>query len=252
MKLSLSLVGVLGSMAIVATSLLGCAAPTGDDGEGDLASDDAAVTAAKASCTATAYNAAFAKYKSAVDHAKLRNRGAVCDDGTMLQDIAGDLQAAVSTCGQFKTVIATSVWAQPVRDALKGNLALASLDGRLNTVDGKGKPSMTGLASALPGTTVFGPAPGVYGNMSKLTFGTAGKATFSTLTVDDEGNAKWTDAAATYTVTPRGAGAVDLTVTIGTKKTVYAVTPEAGFPFELLFTPKAGDALRSMPSECEA
>ncbi|MDB4946566.1 MAG: hypothetical protein JWP97_6100 [Labilithrix sp.] len=250
MKLSLSLVGVLG---LVATNLLACAAPTdADPGAEDLASDDAAVTAAKASCSSAAYNAAFTKYKAAVDHAKLRNRGEVCDDGTMLYDIAADLQAAVSTCGQFRTVIATSVWAQPVRDALKGNLALASVDGRLTTIGSNGKPSLAGLAAALPGTTVFGPAPGVYGNMSKLTFAGAGKATFSTLTVSDAGKATWSNKAATYTVTAKANGAADVTVTVGAAKTTYAVTPEPSAPYELLFTPKSGDALRSMPSECEA
>lgn len=224
----------------------GCAASSNESDEG--ASDDPAtagseVNAARQSCSADAYNAAFAKYKSAVDHAKMLARGQVCEEGTMLSEIAGELRAATTTCGKFQSVIETSQWAQPVRDALKGNLALPMITGK---VDGE----LKGLAAALPGNTIFGPAPGVYGNMSKLTFKANGAATLSSLHVSDEGQATWSDAPAKWSMpSPK-----KLSVEVGGRTTTYDIKSEEG---ELHFVPAAAgaetrDDFWSMPSECEA
>jgi hypothetical protein len=250
---SASLLGVLG---LFAASTMACAAPTSDAASDDSAAgaDEAEVVSAKQQCSSAAYAQAFAHYKAAVDGAKERLHD-VCSDNAMLYSIANELQASVSTCAQFKTVIATSKWAQPVRDALKGNIALATFDGRLTVKDARGKVVLTGLGESLPGVTVFGPAPGVYGNMSKLTFSAGGVAKLSKLSVDDAGTPKWTDASGTYALGALNAdGTVNLTVTIAGKATVYKVSPETqGGGYELRLMPKAGgDELRSMPSECEA
>jgi len=241
---------LLGLVGVLAGFTMACAAPTeSSPASGDeTGADEAEVVAAKQSCTPAAYNKAFQSYKLAVDGAKARSRGAVCDDGTALYDIAANLQSSVSTCGQFKTVVATSKYAQPVREALKGNLSLAAFDGRLTIKDASGRATLAGLASALPGTTVFGPAPGVYGNMSKLAFSANGAAKLSTLTISDDGMPKWTDTAAKWTLS-----GTDLTVTIGGRATVYKIGLDEGSAYELTLQPKAGgDAFRSMPSECEA
>jgi hypothetical protein len=251
---SASLLGVLG---LFAASTMACAAPTSDAASDESAAgvDEAEVVSAKQLCSSDAYAKAFSHYKAAVDGAKERLHGDVCNDNAMLYSIANELETAVSTCAQFKTVVATSKWAQPVRDALKGNIALATFDGRLTVKDARGKVVLTGLGQSLPGVTVFGPAPGVYGNMSKLTFSAGGAARLSTLSVDDAGAPKWIDANGTYAVGALNAdGTVDLTVTIAGKATIYKVSPEVqGGGYELLLKPKAGgDELRSMPSECEA
>lgn len=249
MRTVASLVGVVG---VLASFTMACSAPTAESepASGDeIGADAPEMVAAKQQCSTTAYDQAFQSYKKAVDHAKLRNRGNVCDEGTTLYEISADLQAAVTTCGQFRTIVATSPWAQPVRDALKGNLALASFDGRLTIKDATGRVTLAGLDKALPGTTVFGPAPGAYGNMSKIAFAAGGKATVSVLELPDDGMPVWKDSAATWKL-----GATELTITsVKGAPVVYTLVPEADAAYEILFKPKAGgDELRSMPSECEA
>lgn len=235
------LVGVFGLLSLV-ISAAACTAEAGSEPTDDPESDEAAVVAARQQCSRDAYDKAFAHYKSAVDHAKARARGDVCGDGTMLSEIATDLGSAVSTCGQFQSIIATSRWAQPVRDALKGNLALPTLTGKLNAKD------MTGLKEALPGNTVFGPAPGVYGNMSKITFAANGDATLSRLEVSDDGNARWSDAPAKWSVKRANV----ISITSGGKTTELTITSEPG-GVDYHLKPATGDEdFRSMPSECEA
>lgn len=233
---------------------MACAAPTdAADGEADPAASEDAVVTAKTKCSQAAYDKALGHYKKAVDNAKVRSRDR-CADGAMLSDIASELSKSVSTCGDFKNVIATSRWAQPVRDALKGNLALASVDGRLTIRDASGKVTLAGLDKALPGTTVFGPAPGVYGNMSKITFAANGAATVSNLELPDDGAPRWNDTPARYKVGALGADrTIEITIESGGRSTVYKASAEAGSAFDILLTPKAGgDEFRSMPSECEA
>jgi len=244
-----------GLLALAAGSIVACAAPTDTEGTSDPAGDEPEVVSAQKACSKQSYNAAFVRYKAAVDHAKARARGDVCGEGTMLSDIGSDLGTAVATCGQFQGVIATSKWAQPVRDALKGNLALAALDGRLTVKDPSGKLVMTGLREALAaGVTIFGPAPGAYGNMSKIAFTSGGKATVSRLDVSGDGMPSWKDSSATYTVS-----GTTITVVEGGKSTTYEIAPEsygAGIyehlPAFLLKPKGGGDDFRTMPSECEA
>lgn len=235
------LVSVFGLLSLV-VSAAACTAEPADGASDDPESDEAAVVAARQQCSRDAYDKAFAHYKAAVDHAKARARGDVCGDGTMLSEIATDLGKAVSTCGQFESIIATSKWAAPVRDALKGNLALPTLTGKLKAKD------LAGLKEALPGHTVFGPAPGVYGNMSKITFAANGDATISRLSISDDGNARWSDAPARWSVK----GTNVLSITSGGTTTELTITAEAnGVDYHL--QPKTGDEdFWSMPSECEA
>lgn len=228
-------------LLIAALAATACSAETSAEESpsgGDPVSDAPEMNQAKQSCSADAYNQAFAKYKAAVDHAKLRARGGICEEGTTLWEISGDLRAATSTCGKFESIIATSQWAQPVRDALKGSVQLAMVTGKLGS-------DLKSLGDALPGTTIFGPAPGVYGNMSKLTFEAGGKAKLSRLHVDDQGEATWSDAPAKWS-----ASAGKLSLEAEGKTFEFDVKLEDG---DLHFVPKTGDEdFRSLPSECEA
>jgi hypothetical protein len=240
--------------AILSTTALACSAtteaspPDGDDAE----SEDAIVTAKKA-CTTAGYDAAFAKYKAAVDHSKARLGGAVCDEGTTQWEIASDLAAAVASCGKFEDILATSRWAQPARDALKGNLALPLLEGKLQIRDAAGKVTFKGLAESLAGATMYGPAPGVYGNISKIAFGANGSATLSHMELPDDGMPIWQSAPATFSIgAPKADGSIEITITSGGTSTSYDLSKPESHP-ELLMKPKAGgDEFRSMPSECEA
>jgi hypothetical protein len=228
-------------LLILAVAAAACAAPSSDESsgsDGDPASDSPEVNSAKQSCSADAYNQAFAKYKAAVDGAKLRARGGVCEEGTTLWEISGGLRAATATCGKFESVIATSQWAAPVRDALKGSIQLAMVTGKLGS-------DLRALPTALPGTTVFGPAPGVYGNMSKLSFEEGGKAKLSRLHVSDEGEATWTDIPAKWSASPG-----KLSLEVEGKTIELDAKLEDG---DLHFVPTTEfDDFRSLPSECEA
>ena len=98
---------------------------------------------------------------------------------------------------------------------------------------------------------MWGPAPGVYGNMSKVTFQAGGKATVSVLDIDtNETSPTWRDAASTWSVkTVNGKSAVVL------GESTYAVELDKetsyGVNFNLTDTAD-GDKLTSLPSECEA
>src|SRR5205085_885288 len=112
----------------------------------DPSMDAAEVNAAKASCSTDAYNQAFAKYKAAVDGAKLRARGEVCDDGTPLYEIAGNLQAATAKCGKFESIIATSQWAAPAREvdriARQAEARGRGQDDRIRREDRRGRAAL--------------------------------------------------------------------------------------------------------------
>src|SRR5262245_45566105 len=124
-------------LLLLALAGVACSAQTSEESTtpegGDPVSDAPEMNSAKAACSAAAYNEALGKYKAAVEGAKRRARGEFCDDGTPLYDIAANLQAATAKCGKFESIIATSPWAQPVRDALKDNLTLAQVTGKLGS-----------------------------------------------------------------------------------------------------------------------
>ncbi len=210
----------------------------------DAAANDANVAAASSTCTHDAYAAGLASYKKAVASAGSRLSKGVCesDDG-YLADIVASASASVASCSAFHGVIATSPWARPLRDALAGNLALPELTGKLTT------SSWAGLDDALVGVTLFGPAPGVYGNMSKLELHAGGEVVVSKLVVDDAGKASWTSSKATWKV---GARAVGGAIAIDVAGASYLLSEDPRSPGIFTLQPTAGgDAFSSIPSECE-
>lgn len=241
-------IAFVAAASIVLASLVGCAAGTTE--ETGAEGNDAYTASASTACTPAQYNEGLAHYKKAVASSKVRAKGMTCegengDDGTVY-GITSASAAAVKACGAFKDVIAKSVYAEPIRTALKDNLALPYLTGGLDPAKGN-----AGLEAALVGKTVWGPAPGVYGNMSKVTFQAGGKATVSVLDIDtNETSPTWRDAASTWSVkTVNGKSAVVL------GESTYAVELDKetsyGVNFNLTDTAD-GDKLTSLPSECEA
>lgn len=218
--------------------------------------NDAAITGAQTRCTAAAYNEALASYKSAVAKSKDRLRNGVCEseDG-YIASIVADAHAAVTTCGAFHDVIRTSPWAQPIRDALKGNLSLPALTGDLDT------KTWSGAAEALAGTTLYGPAPGAYGNMSKVEFAEGGVALVSELVFDDE------DAMPHWVTHPNGSfsvgkpaanGALPVTLRYGNPslEVTYELKADPRLPGAFVLEPTTAiappEGYSSVPSECEA
>jgi hypothetical protein len=241
--------------AVVASSLFACAAPTADDA---AAGDENAITdRSPVQCSSSEYAAGLALYKQAVDGAKTFLGGDVCEDGAMRWDVAESAARAVKACGQFEDVVATSPWAKPVRDALANNLALPALTGELRVRDASGRVAWTGLADVLPGKTMYGPAPGVYGNISKITFGEGGRATLAALDFETDDLPEWVETPATYRIGGIQAdGSIEIVIEGQSGGPVeyylYEVKPEGrSAP---TFTLEAGEHayFDSFPSECEA
>lgn len=250
---------VLSMMSLFGMVAIGCAAPASDDGaksDDGAAADEPELVAAKGACSKADYDKAFLKYKSAVDRSKARNAGDVCGGENYLYSIAEDAGAAVATCGQFQTVIATSKWAAPLRKALEGNLALAELTGKLSTKD------WNGLSSALAGVTMYGPAPGATGHLSLMKFG-AGNAVTLSLQSWKNDNIVWTDKKGTYTLGANGS----ITLKIDGKSLPFTIKDASGDStvpsYELVpaaskaLDPENADSLietkfTSLPDECSA
>jgi hypothetical protein len=231
--------------ALLLSSTAACVADPGSDAE--VSGEESAVVEARTRCSL---------YKKAVDGAMARRRGQRCEDGTSLYEITSALHASVSACGQFRTVIATSPWAKPVRDELAGNMMLPVLTDRVKLKEESGRQLVTTMDATLAGgITVYGPAPGAYGNMSKLTFAADGKVVLARLDISDEGAASWRETGGTYQTTGSS-----VKVTVSGEETVYEVRFEvhegggSSVP-EVVFVsgePGAGTKFRSLPSECEA
>jgi hypothetical protein len=255
---------VLGVFLPIAAFAIGCAAPA--EPEEDPAATDDVVSHAKASCSASQYNAAFASYKKAVDDAKRYRRGERCDHekperSLYLRDIVGDLDASVKACGQFREVIATSRWAEPVRELLGGTLDLAALTGKFQVRDESEKATWQGLDRALTDVTIYGPAPGAYGNMSKITFHGYGMAQLDELDFREEGESYepyWNTFWARYVIgRPAADGSIPVIVTVEKKAEfefhLFAdpVGEGAMFRFQPENAPELWQAFSSLPDEGE-
>lgn len=171
---------------LMAIPVVGCAANT-EEVE-DPATGDAAVTSASEQCGSAKYNEALGHYKKAVALAKQRPVDACIEEGggpATLADIAGEAQKAVAVCGAFKKVIKTSPWAGALRQELSGSLAYPILTGDLDPSNWRN------LASALEGVTMYGPAPGAYGNVGKITFEANGRGYLAILNLTEEGEVYW-------------------------------------------------------------
>ena len=142
--------------------------------------------------------------------AVLFNAAARSGAGRAAQPANAASAAATAACGAFQAIIKISPWAAPIRKELAKNLVLAQLTGELDPTTYKGIE-----AALAKGVTLWGPAPGVYGNMSKLELGANGKGKLHTLNIDDDGKATWSAKDATYTVGGDVGGAIGITVTSG-------------------------------------
>ncbi|MBX3226114.1 MAG: hypothetical protein KIT84_28930 [Labilithrix sp.] len=245
------------ALAASVLGLFACSQEAGTDSDAEpTGGDEAAVVGL--SCSPAAYNAGLVHYKAAVAAAKRHAIDACMEDNSDLGVIAKEAAAATATCAAFKTVIKLSPWAAPIRKELADNLVLAELTGDLTIKDASGAYTYEGLEAALAkGVTLWGPAPGVYGNMSKLSLGANGEGKLHTLNIDDDGNATWSSTDVTYRVGGAAGDSVPLTVSItGGISVDYDLKATRSFDvpdFEL--TP-IGDApaddFTAFKSECEA
>lgn len=224
---------------------------------------DEALTA----CGAAKYAEAFAHYKNAVDWSKDRERSGVCQsEHGFLWEIADEASKAVMTCGAFRDVLETSVWAAPVRRVLGDSLTLRSLTGELAVIKDSKWQSWTGVETffATPqGLTFWARAEGAYGSAVRIDFAAGGKATYGYLHYDERtGDITWKTQPATYTITKNGSSAARRTVTVvhGGKTERFTLGVEDGFTYQSaprftlspLGAATTAPKLYSLVSECDA
>lgn len=248
--MSISRFTIVGALLLLAS--VGCSAKMEEE---DPAANSAAVTAA---CAGT-QEQALSHYKAAVAKAKQRQNHDACSGEATLADIAAEAQKAVTTCSAFKDVIKTSVWAEPLRAQLGTSVIYPILVGDADP------SNPASLSAALVGKTMYGPAPGVYGNVGLLTFEANGRGFIGILNLDDRGAPSWGRTDMRWTVESTG-GVIHVKVVAeyeNETETSFDFTMKKGDPMfgadnytlELQGQPGAPDAVRSFdtyPSECEA
>lgn len=236
---------------------LGCAATP------EEVSEDPTVDTADAlsACGKAKYDAALAHYKNAVAWSKDRLARGVCESDSGLQwNIADEASRAVMTCGEFRKVIRTSVWAAPLRTALGNTLTLASLSGELAVIRDSSFQNWSGVDKFFArGVTFWARAEGAYGSSVRIDFKASGKAVRGAHTYNaTTGDIGWGTTPATYTIgKTTESGRRTIKVTYGGKSDVYTLRVENPWryndaPIFVLESSSGATKLYSLVSECDA
>lgn len=203
-------------VASVSCTLFACSAAGPDPiAEEAVEQSEEALTA----CGAAKYSEALGHYKNAVAWSKDRNAHGVCNSDNGFQwAIADEASRAVMTCGEFRSVIKTSPWAAPLRQALAPSLTLRSLSGELLVIKDSAHQNWTGAERFFTaGLSFWARAEGAYGSRVRIDFRAGGKATYGYLDYNEvTGDITWKSVPATYTIgksTSREAGPRTVTVT---------------------------------------
>ncbi len=180
----------------------------------------------------------------AVTLAEARKRHQVCEADAYQTTILDKLTEAVKVRNTIW--FRTSVIAKKtvLVEQMGQNLAFKEIIAGFTNTNGK----LAGVEAALSSDTIFfGPAPGAYGNMSKLTFKAGGKLTSSTLQISAQGNATWKSKEVRWSVNAKD----NSRVIIDGKP--FKLQKD-GADYVLFDAPKyvPYEAFRSSPSECEA
>lgn len=228
-----------------------------DAAEDDVENREEAVSA----CGSAKYNAALAHYKNAVAWSKDRLARGVCNsDNGFLWSIADEASKAVMTCGDFRKTIRTSVWAAPLRTALKDSLTLESLTGELLVIRDSSWQNWTGVdAHFHKGVTFWARAEGAYGSAVRVDFKADGRAVWGQHHYNEiTGDITWRTAPATYSIgktTERGLRTVR--VNHDGRTEVYTLRVENPWsandaPIFTLVPSTKTSKLYSLVSECDA
>lgn len=232
---------LIASLACLSFAAAGCAseeAPpaAAPDQAAETGAEDDLTSSANKSCGA-AYTPALRKYELAVQAAKKYNAGGSCEEVThskdksltttvTQEDIGGLILEAIGECGAFRDVYTKSPYAAPARQALGDSLISKVADGSLDT------KSFRGLAKALPGTTLYGPKPGVM-LMFTVDFRADGKATFRSYDWDLE---KEVSSEATYVVSEGDKPTLTITDAGGTTTTYTPRFDSEGYYSTIVFS----------------
>jgi hypothetical protein len=242
-----------------------CAAP----GEGSEQQEEAVESTEDAltACGSAKYNEALGYYKNAVQWSKDRERLGVCESENGYQwGIADEASKAVMTCGEFRNIIKTSVWAAPIRRVLGNSLTLRSLTGELAVIKDSQWQNWSGVDAffaTTQGLSFWARAEGAYGSAVRIDFKPNGQATYGYLyEVPGTFDIVWKTEPATYTITKTGTSSQKRNVTVkhGTKTEKFLLEVENGWTYQsaplFRLTPQGttttAPKLYSLVSECDA
>lgn len=245
-KSDLLRIGV-GVLSVVAAGCLGgCSAGAVDSETPDSESADIV------SCTAQSKSDAKSHYDRALDLAKKRAAKKVCESDAYQSTIEEEASLAASLCKDYEGAIKSRAAAAPIRDALKESLMLGYVTGIV-------RPSgaWRGLRDALPGVTLYGPAPGVFGTTFEVKFLADAKVTVRRLDTGDV--PKWIETPGTYALGAPSATSIAITVKEATGTfTLTLSTERIGTSDARRITVTPGKTnlpagfYATFPSECEA
>jgi hypothetical protein len=242
-----------------------CAAPTeaAEAHEESVESTEDALI----SCGSAKYAEALAYYKNAVQWSKDREASGVCESENGYQwSIADEASKAVMTCGAFRSVIKSSVWAAPIRRVLGDSLTLRSLTGELAVIKDSQWQSWNGVEQwfgTSQGLRFWARAEGAYGSAVRVHLKANGEATYSYLyEVPATFDIALKTERATYTIAKTGGSSHKRLVTVkhGRKTESFLLEVEHGWTYQsaplFLLTPQGATTtapkLYSLVSECDA
>lgn len=239
--------------------LSGCSVAAPAEGDGEVEDHAEAVS----SCGTANYNAALAHYRNAVAWSKDRLARGVCESEYGYQwGIADEASRAVMTCGEFRNILRTSVWAAPVRTVLATSLTLRSLTGELKVIRDSSFQNWSGAETFFPkGISFWARAEGAYGSAVRIDFRASGKATWGQHEYNaTTGDITWGSSPATYTISKATeSGKRTVKVTHHGRTEVYTLRVENGWRYNdapiFALEPAASSKmpkLYSLVSECDA
>lgn len=243
-------------LALAATALLSITAAactsTADDGVAGGTGAFSSTPESESSCSPEDLEISNRYFGWALETATHRLAGTGECSQRKVENIIGYSQISIEQCPAFVTKIETSADAKPIREALKGNLAMAIFTGKLKMFDEQFHHLWRGLEESLPGVTIWWAYPGQW-NTKKLTFAANGAATMSTRQVESDGTITWSDVPATYRIAPwQGDRGPEMTITVGAVAKVYEIggmiSPYTSI--DLVNLTDEHDRFDSIPVEC--
>ncbi len=236
------------SILSLAASLAGCASDLED--KSGLSESEIRETPTTSSCDAAAMASATERFEHAIDLARERLSAPdrVCESEAYLSTIAYEASLAVSVCADYAGIIKTRSDAAPIREVLASSIMLRHVTNDLRARDG-----WAGLAESLPGVTLYGPAPGVYGTIAEVVFAADGKGKVRRLAI--EGDAPtWRETDATWVAGPGWIRVTEPTGTFELELDYTNIGESDALELTIVpsddFTPRGG--FSPFPSECEA
>lgn len=194
-----------------------------------------------------------AAYDQALAGARLRESSeGSCEEGTTVFEIAPAVVAAADACPALRDHFANSAEAAPLRKALEKSLLRGIIDGRIQ-IDAAGDVVFAQLTAMLSSGVTFYGRPHDLGNLSKMTFGAAGKLVVDRYIYSEDGATDgWQQFEGTWRIEQSL-----VIVTVDGKTTNFALLHpwtiwDFGLEFTLTPESETEESFSTFPNECSA